>query len=90
MMPKKKAPTEPSAESEGEAPFEASLERLTTIVDKLEHGDLGLEESLALFEEGVRLARVAQTRLDAAEKRVEELIAVDDNGNPVTRELEPE
>jgi exodeoxyribonuclease VII small subunit len=74
----------------GEAPFEASLERLTDIVDRLENGELGLEESLALFEEGVRLARHAQERLDAAEKRVEELIAVDQDGEPVSRELEPE
>jgi exodeoxyribonuclease VII small subunit len=51
---------------------------------------LGLEESLALFEEGIRLARGAQERLDAAEKRVEELIRIDENGDPVTRELEPE
>lgn len=74
----------------GQAPFEASLERLTDIVDRLENGELGLEESLALFEEGVRLARHAQERLDAAEKRVEELIAVDQDGEPVSRELEPE
>lgn len=73
-----------------DAPFEASLGRLTSIVEKLENGELGLEESLALFEEGVRLARAAQTRLDAAEKRVEELIAADQNGDPVSRELDPE
>lgn len=90
MGVKKRERPEASAEPGAETPFEASLERLTGIVEKLENGDLGLEESLALFEEGVRLARSAQTRLDAAEKRVEELIAVDENGEPVTRELEPE
>ena len=74
----------------GESSFESSLARLTEVVEKLEGGELGLEESLALFEEGVGLARAAQARLDAAEKRVEELVRVDENGDPVTRELEPE
>jgi len=86
---KKAAPPEGKGPS-AEAPFEASLERLTKIVERLENGDLGLEESLALFEEGIGLARTAQERLDAAEKRVEELIAADQNGDPVSRELEPE
>jgi exodeoxyribonuclease VII small subunit len=63
---------------------------LTEVVEKLESGELGLEESLALFEEGVGLARAAQARLDAAEKRVEELVRIDENGNPVVKELEPE
>jgi exodeoxyribonuclease VII small subunit len=39
-----------------------------------------LEESLRLFEEGVRLSRVSQERLDTAEKRVEQLLAVDEQG----------
>ena len=63
---------------------------MTAVVERLESGELGLEESLALFEEGVRLARSAQERLDGAEKRVEELVARDENGEPVSRELEPE
>jgi exodeoxyribonuclease VII small subunit len=75
---------------EAEPPFEQSLKRLGEIVDKLEGGDLGLEDSLALFEEGVRLARLAQQRLDAAERRVEELLSIDAEGNPVVRELETE
>jgi exodeoxyribonuclease VII small subunit len=70
--------------------FEASLHRLSEVVEKLEGGELGLEESLALFEEGVGLARAAQSRLDAAEKRVEELVRVDENGDPVVKELDPE
>jgi exodeoxyribonuclease VII small subunit len=74
----------------GEASFEAQLKRLGEVVEKLEDGELGLEESLALFEEGVQLSRGAQKRLDAAEKRVEELIRIDENGDAVTRDLEPE
>jgi exodeoxyribonuclease VII small subunit len=73
-----------------EASFEDSIRRLSEIVSRLEDGDLPLEESLRLFEEGVRLARASQSRLDAAEKRVEQLLAIDDAGKPVVRELEPE
>jgi exodeoxyribonuclease VII small subunit len=90
MSTRKKEAPSADQEQPAEAPFEASLERLTSIVDRLENGDLGLEESLALFEEGIRLARHAQERLDAAEKRVEELIATGDDGEPVSRELDPE
>ena len=89
-MSTKKKETPAATEPNGTAPFEASLERLTDIVERLENGELGLEESLALFEEGIRLARNAQERLDAAEKRVEELSAADQDGNPVSRELDPE
>lgn len=73
-----------------ESSFEDSVRRLSAIVQRLEAGDLPLEESLRLFEEGVRLARASQARLDSAEKRVEQLLAVDENGNPVVRELDPE
>jgi exodeoxyribonuclease VII small subunit len=68
-------------ESPAEAPsFESAIKRLTEIVQTLERGELPLEESLRLFEEGVKLSRVSQQRLDAAEKRVEELLAVDEQG----------
>jgi exodeoxyribonuclease VII small subunit len=68
--------------------FEASAERLTDIVQQLEGGELPLEQSLKLFEEGVRVARAAQSRLDDAEKRVEELLGVDADGKPKTRPFE--
>ena len=64
--------------------FEAAIKRLTEIVQHLERGDLPLEESLRLFEEGVKLSRVSQQRLDSAEKRVEQLLAVDEQGRPRT------
>jgi exodeoxyribonuclease VII small subunit len=50
--------------------FEASLAELEAIVDRLETGDLALEESLAAFERGIRLTRSCQQALDAAEQRV--------------------
>jgi exodeoxyribonuclease VII small subunit len=68
--------------------FEATLERLHQIVEQLEGGELDLEESLRLFEEGVRLSRASQARLNSAEKRVEELLAVGADGEPIVRELE--
>ena len=56
-------------------------------MDKLERGDLPLEQSLRLFEQGVRLSRDCQAELDRAEKKVEELLAVTEDGDPITREL---
>lgn len=63
---------------EDEAPFEEVMERLQTVVEQLEEGDLPLEQSLAIFEEGVRLSRAGAKRLDEAERRVEELLAAGD------------
>jgi exodeoxyribonuclease VII small subunit len=64
--------------------FESSLSRLTEIVEQLEHGDLPLEDSLRLFEEGVKLSRTSQEQLDRAQRKVEELLRVDEAGVPVT------
>lgn len=54
--------------------FEAALERIEEIVASIEAEDLELAESLALFEEGVRLLRAAQERLSGAETRVQQLV----------------
>jgi exodeoxyribonuclease VII small subunit len=61
--------------------FEASLSNLEKIVRRLEEGDLPLEESLKLFEDGVRLSRECQERLNQAERRIEILLR-DADGNP--------
>ena len=53
--------------------FETALQRLEQIVDQLEAGNLSLEESLQVFEEGVGLARRCGKYLDDAEKRIETL-----------------
>ncbi len=63
--------------------FERLLARLDTIVARLESGDASLEESLTLFEEGVRLGRTGEQVLDAAERRLQELMA-DGNERPLT------
>lgn len=57
-----------------EKSFEESLRKLEQVVDQLESGDLSLEKSLDLFEQGVRLSRECQKRLDDAERRVEILL----------------
>lgn len=54
--------------------FEDSLKKLETIVDQLEKGDLPLEDSLKLFEEGVGLSAICKKELDAAEGKVQMLI----------------
>jgi exodeoxyribonuclease VII small subunit len=61
--------------------FDAVLERLRAIVDKLEQGNLTLEESLRTFEEGVTLARRGHALLDSAEQRIEILVR-GDSGQP--------
>ncbi len=68
--------------------FEQSMERLSHIVEKLEEGELPLEQSLQLFEEGVRLSRLAQERLDAAQQRIERLLTVDSQGRARTAPFE--
>ena len=62
--------------------FEASLEALEQIVRDLEDGDLPLEKSLELFEQGIRLSRECQERLSQAERRIEILLR-DNQGRPV-------
>ena len=69
--------------------FEASLAELEKIVDQLENGDLPLEESLKLFETGVKLSRVCRDRLSEAERRIEVLMK-DGNGNLSLTDLPPD
>ncbi|NDO18226.1 exodeoxyribonuclease VII small subunit [Lachnospiraceae bacterium MD329] len=58
--------------------FEQSITELETIVAKLEDGDVTLDESLELFEQGIKLSKSCQKMLDSAEKRVSVLMANDD------------
>jgi exodeoxyribonuclease VII small subunit len=67
--------------------FEASLEALEQIVHELESGDLPLEKSLELFEDGIRLSRQCQERLNQAERRIEVLLR-DNQGRPVVSAFE--
>ncbi|MBC7796478.1 MAG: exodeoxyribonuclease VII small subunit [Pyrinomonadaceae bacterium] len=69
--------------------FEQSLAALEKIVRDLETGEMPLEESLKLFETGVKLSRDCQTRLDDATRRVEILMR-DDDGKPKIERLASE
>jgi len=87
MSDRRPSPVEEPGSTSGQVattPFETAMKRLAEIVQLLERGDLPLEESLGLFEEGVKLSRMAQTRLDAAERRVEQLLSVDGEGRART------
>lgn len=72
-----------------EKTFEASLNDLEKIVKQLEDGDLPLEKSLKLFEDGVKLSRECRERLTNAERRIEVLLQ-DADGNLKLENLDPE
>ncbi|MGB7210016.1 MAG: exodeoxyribonuclease VII small subunit [Pyrinomonadaceae bacterium] len=72
-----------------EKTFEASLDELEKIVSQLEDGDLPLEQSLKLFEDGVKLSRECKDRLMKAERRIE-ILMKDADGSPSLQELEPD
>jgi exodeoxyribonuclease VII small subunit len=58
----------------GKKTFESALSQLESIVARLEDGDLPLEESLKLFEEGIKLSRFCNQKLNEAHKKVELLL----------------
>jgi exodeoxyribonuclease VII small subunit len=62
------------------AKFEEQLTALETVVEKLERGELSLDESVALFEEGVRLSTACKKELDSAEGRIQALTEVEGDG----------
>jgi exodeoxyribonuclease VII small subunit len=62
------------AGKDAEPTFEAALARLEQIVQRLEKGELPLEESLVLYEEGVKLSRLCHAKLEQAEGRIELLL----------------
>ena len=84
-MAAKKTP--PAAEPGDTPSFEQALERLETVVEELEGGSLSLEDSIARYEEGVRLSRQLGRTLDQAEQRIERLVAAGD-GEPATEPME--
>lgn len=74
-----------SLPADPEPSFEQRLAELAEITAALEQGSLGLDDSLARFEQGVGLLRQCRELLDRAERRVEMLVGFDAEGNPVTR-----
>ncbi|MGJ8515303.1 exodeoxyribonuclease VII small subunit [Carnimonas bestiolae] len=75
------APNQRAPQDDTSQNFGTKLKQLEAIVERLEGGDLELEESLASFEQGVRLTREARSRLDAAELKIKTLLERDDNAS---------
>ncbi|MFZ1936842.1 MAG: exodeoxyribonuclease VII small subunit [Thermoguttaceae bacterium] len=78
----KTTPPDPPSE---QLRFEDALARLEEIVHSLEEGDIGLNESLERYEEGIKLLRQSYDLLQRAERRIELLSGVDAEGNPITQ-----
>lgn len=72
----------------GEKDFEEALRELEAIVNRLEQGDLPLEEALRHFEEGVKLSRYCHTKLDEAQRKVEILLK-NEGGKITPQPFEP-
>lgn len=68
--------------------FEQAMARLEAIVDELEKGDLPLDESLKIFEEGIRLSKNCLKVLEDAERKIEVLVQ-DKNGKKQLRAFSP-
>jgi exodeoxyribonuclease VII small subunit len=72
-MSNKVKDADPIPDSGVDLPFEEAMRRLEKIVDGMEHEDLPLETLLAKYEEGTRLARTCQSRLQEAEMKIQQL-----------------
>ena len=57
----------------GEIKFEKAIQRLEKIVDDLEKGELDIDKSLEIFEEGIKMSRVCTKKLNEAESKIEKL-----------------
>lgn len=75
------------AKSEKSEKFEVSLQKLEDLVQKLESGDLSLEDSMKAFEEGMALVKSCEGRLTEAQKRVE-ILMKDKAGNQTIQNFE--
>ncbi len=71
-----------------EIKFEKALKRLEEIVEKLEKGDLDLDKSLEIFEEGIKMSRICSQKLKEAEKKIE-ILTKDETGKLKTEPFEP-
>jgi exodeoxyribonuclease VII small subunit len=73
--------TSPKIDETSPKDFEDALSRLESIVKDLEKGELSLESSLARYEQGIRLAKFCNEKLEEAEKRIE-MLQVTETGDP--------
>jgi len=82
------SPASAPGEADEALTFEPALKKLEEIVQKLEKGELSLEESLRLYETGIRLSRLCHAKLEEAEGRIE-LLVKDARGNLVLDQGKP-
>ena len=68
--------------------FEAALEELEGLVERMEEGQMSLEESLKTYERGIELSRACQKSLDAAEQRIQ--VLTENDGDAETRSFQPD
>ena len=68
--------------------FEGAMSRLEEIVRALEGGNVPLDDSLAMFEEGISLIRICNSRLDSAEQKVK-VLTEEPDGNVTETDLDP-
>ena len=75
--------------AEEELTFEQAFGQLEEVVRQLESGELSLEQSLALFEKGMRLAKLCEGKLDQAQQKVSQLAGIGSEG-PLLEPFEAE
>lgn len=73
------SPTDKTAPTSQLEQFEKSLDELETLVNRMEQGELSLDESLQSFERGIALYRNCQSALEQAELKVQQLLSLDPN-----------
>ena len=71
------------AEKKDDLKFEKAMKRLEHIVEELEKGELDIDKSLDIFEEGIKMSRICSKKLNEAEQRIEKLTR-NDKGELVT------
>ena len=67
--------------------FDKKLKRLEEIIQNMESGEVALEKSLSLFEEGIKLSRECHSQLSQAEQKVQQLLSVSSDGKPQVAEF---
>ncbi len=67
--------------------FEAKVKKLEEIVEKMQTGELSLDKSFELFEQGIKLSKECNKQLSEVENKVKTLVGVDKNNNPKTEDF---
>jgi exodeoxyribonuclease VII small subunit len=73
--------------AEAKGSFEEQLAELETVVERLERGELSLEENVGLFERGMQLSNACKQQLSSAESRVQVLLEPEDDGDVRVEDL---